>query len=115
MFDSIIILTAIDTSEYPTDGFICRFDTDGYRFATGVRRDEYIRKYWHKEQSLDRTYTRERLAAVEGVLDNLEVWLQERIDYWKTLGRDGERYLQQCEIALYGDPDRDGWQGVREW
>ena len=53
--------------------------------------------------------------AVKGVLDDLEDWLQGRIDYWALQGRDGERLLQQCEIALHGNPERDGWQGVREW
>jgi len=47
-----------------------------------------------KEQPLDRTYTKERLAAVEGVLDKLENWLQDRIDYWESQERQGysERY-----------------------
>ena len=88
----------------------CKFDLDGYRSASRVGRDEYIREYWNKEQPLDRTYTKDRLGAVEGVLDNLEKWLQQRIDYWETQGRDGERYLQQCEIALLGDNE-----GIREW
>ncbi len=96
-------------------GFGCRFDLDGYRSAVGTGRDAYIREYWNKEQPLARTYTEERLAAIEGVLDTLEGWLQDRIDYWKSHGRDGERYLQECEIALHGDPERDGMQGVREW
>ena len=96
-------------------GFHCLFDLEGFRSANGTGRNTYIRKYWHKEQPLGRTYTKERLAAAEDVLDNLEGWLQERIDYWETQGRDGERYLQQCEIALHGDHERDGWQGVREW
>lgn len=98
-------------------GIDCRFDRDGYRIANGVGRDAYIRKYWHKEQPLDRTYTKERLAAVEGVLDNLEKWLQNRIDYWETQERSqfSQLRLVECEIALHGNPDRDGVQGVREW
>ena len=75
----------------------------------------YLRKYWNKEQPLNRTYTKERLTAVEGVLDNLERWLQERIDYWKAQGRDGEGHLRSCEIALHGNPEEDGYQGIREW
>ena len=98
MFDKLIFLAAIDSTQYANDGFVCRFDSDGYRVATGVGRDAYIRKYWHKEQPLDRTYTKERLSAVEGVLNNLEQWLQERIDYWESQGRDGEYSLQRCEI-----------------
>ena len=104
-----------NSGNYRAPGFQCRFDQNSFRTAIDVGRDEYIRKYWHKEQPLDRTYTKERLTAVTAVLDNLEGWLQERIDYWETQERDGERYLQQCEIALHGDPDRDGYQGVREW
>ena len=104
-----------DFENYYVPGLRCLFDRNGYRTATNVGRDAYIRKYWHKEQPLDRTYTKERLDAVTAVLDNLEGWLQERIDYWETQGRDGERHLQQCEIALHGDPEQDGWQGVREW
>ena len=104
-----------DFENYYVPGFLCLFDREGYRSAAGTGRGEYIRKYWHKEQPLDRTYTKERLDAVTAVLDNLEGWLQERIDYWETQGRDGEGYLQQCEIALHGDPEQDGWQGVREW
>lgn len=96
-------------------GLPCAFDTMSHRIAPNTGRDHYIRKYWYKEQPLARTYTKERLAAVEGVLDNLEGWLQERIDYWETQGRDGEGYLQQCEIALHGDRDMDGYQGIREW
>ena len=121
MFDSVMMLVGWGwayNDRYGrelTPGFGCLFSRDGRRHATGTGRDAYIRKYWHKEQPLDRTYTKERLAAVEGVLDNLERWLQERIDYWETQGRDGEGYLQQCEIALHGNPEQDGWQGVREW
>ena len=102
-------------NDYRIPGAKCNFDLDDYRSATGTGRDEYIRKYWNKEQPLERTYTKERLAAVESVLDNLEYWLQERIDYWESQGREGERYLQQCEIALLGDPERPPYQGVREW
>ena len=119
MLDSLIMFVGLNSGDYvnSVSGFNCRFDQDGYRIATGVGRDSYIRKYWHKEQPLDRTYTKERLAAVEGVLDNLENWLQDRISYWEAQGQRGrsEEYLQQCEIALHGDSERDGWQGVREW
>lgn len=128
MLDSVIMLVGWDyfaspnPGDYGAPGFDCRFDRvptyryrEGYRSAVGTGRDEYIRKYWHKEQPLNRTYTKERLAAVEGVLDNLEGWLQERIDYWETQGRGGESDLQQCELALHGNPEQDGWQGVREW
>ena len=96
-------------------GFACAFDTVSHHIAPNTGRNHYIRKYWNKEQPLDRTYTKERLDAVTAVLDNLEGWLQARIDYWETQGRDGEGYLQQCEIALHGNPGRDGYQGVREW
>lgn len=126
MLDSVIMLVGWSYFASPNPGndrapgFDCRFERgytyyEGYRSAAGTGRDEYIRKYWHKEQPFDRTYTKERLAAVEGVLDNLEGWLQERIDYWETQGRGGESDLQQCELALHGDPEQDGWQGVREW
>ena len=130
MFDSAIMLVGwggdaaypigharirYDFENYYVPGLLCLFDREGYRSAAGTGRGEYIRKYWHKEQPLDRTYTKERLDAVTAVLDNLESWLQERIDYWEAQGRDGERYLQQCEIALHGDPEQAGWQGVREW
>ena len=119
MLDSVMMLAGWGHYSSPYDyrwlGFLCKFDQESFRTATGVGRDEYIRKYWNKEQPLNRTYTKERLTAVEGVLDNLERWLQERIDYWESLGRDGEGNLQQCEIALHGDPKEDGWQGVREW
>ena len=53
-----------------------------YKTATGIGRGEYIRQYWHKEQPLDRTYTAERLEAVEGVVDKLEQWLKETADMW---------------------------------
>ncbi len=121
MFDNVIMLVGWGlaySDRYRRDltpGFGCLFSPDGPRHATGTGRDEYIRKYWHKEQPLERTYTKERLDAVTDVLDNLEGWLQERIDYWETQGRDGEGRLRGCEITLHGDPERDGWQGVREW
>ena len=119
MLDSVMMLVGWSGYSSPYDyrwlGFLCKFDQESFRTATGAGRDEYIRKYWNKEQPLNRTYTKERLTAVEGVLGNLERWLQERIDYWESLGRDGEGDLQQCEIALHGDPEQDGWQGVREW
>ena len=108
-------------SEIP--GFWCPTDVSDvgsywpteHRTATGIGRDEYIRMYWHKEQPLDRTYTKERLFAVENVLDNLDGWLQTRIDLWESLGKDYEGSLVGCEKALNGDPERNGWQGVREW
>ena len=121
MFDNVIMLVGWGwalTDRYGrklTPGFGCLFSRDGRRHATGTGRDAYIRKYWYKEQPLERTYTKERLDAVTAVLDNLEGWLQERIDYWETQGRDGEGRLRGCEITLHGDPERDGWQGVREW
>lgn len=121
MFDVILMLVGWDYYAGPrpdldgAPGFDCRFDQEGYRTAANVGRDDYIRGYWHKEQPLRRTYTKDRLMAVKGVLDDLEDWLQGRIDYWALQGRDGERLLQQCEIALHGNPERDGWQGVREW
>jgi len=104
-----------NSGNYSAPGFQCRFDQNSFRTAIDVGRDEYIRTYWNKEQPLQRTFTKERLAAVESVLDNLEKWLQERIDYWDTQGRDGESRLRRCEIALHGDPEQDGYQGVREW
>ena len=121
MFDSVMMLAGwgwVLPPRYARDampGFNCKSDQDYANTATGVGRDEYIRKYWYKEQPLNRTYTKQRLDAVTDVLDNLEGWLQGRIDYWESQGRDGERYLQECEIALHGDPEWDGWQGVREW
>ena len=97
-------------------GFNCAF-SEGGSIATGTGRDAYIRKYWHKEQPLNRTYTKERLDAVTAVLDNLEGWLQERIDYWETQERSqfSQFRLVECEIALHGNPKQEGWQGVREW
>ena len=119
MLDNVMVLVGwgdyLSPYDYRWLGFHCKFDQESFRIATAIGRDEYIRKYWYKEQPLDRTYTKERLTTVESVLDNLEKWLQERIDYWESQGRDGERYLQQCEVALHGDPERDGYQGVREW
>ena len=118
--DSVLMYVGWDNASEPYErnrvrGFDCRFDQEGYSIATGVGRNDYIRKYWYKEQPLDRTYTKERLTAIEGVLDNLEKWLQDRIDYWESQGQESERNLVKCELALHGDPDRDGWQGVREW
>ena len=86
-------------------GIGCGFDQEDYLVSIEVGRDEYIRKYWHKEQPINRTYTKERLTAVEGILDELENWLQERTDFWETQGRDSERHLQQCEIS---------WQKFKE-
>ena len=118
--DSIMMLVGWDyyaAEQYASNapGFDCRYNKEGYQSASGVGRDDYIRKYWHKEQPLERTYTKERLRDAEYVLDNLEKWLQDRIDYWESQGRQGERHLQKCELALYGDPEQAGWQGVREW
>ena len=122
MLDSVMMLVgwgrALRSSSghyFIHPGFGCAFDSDGYRSATGTGRDEYIRRYLNKERPLNRTYTLERLTAAEGVLDNLEEWLQERIDFWESEGRDGERYLQQCETTLHGDPERNGYQGMKEW
>ena len=115
-FDLIIMSVGYGENYYGNEseiGIDCRFDQEGYRIATGVGRDTYVRKYWHKEQPLDRTYTKERLTAVESVLDNLEKWLQQRIDYWGTQER--QLRLVECEIALHGNPDMNGVQGVREW
>lgn len=36
-------------------------DEPYYRTTIGIGRDSYIRKYWHKEQPIDRTYTAKRL------------------------------------------------------
>ena len=107
MLDRAMMLTgwAFRTYLEGSPGPGCRFDQENALAATGVGRDPYIRKYWNKEQPLHRTYTKERLTAVEDVLDNIEKWLQERIDYWETQGRDGERHLQQCEIS---------WQNLKE-
>ena len=105
-----------NSANYSAPGIQCRFDQSSFRTAIDVGRDEYIRKYWNKEQPLHRTFTKERLAAVESVLDNLEKWLQERIDYWETQEHTPTAWrLPQCEIALHGDPEQDGYQGVREW
>ena len=115
-FDLIIMSVGYGENYYGNEseiGIDCRFDQEGYRIATGVGRDTYVRKYWHKEQPLDRTYTQERLTAAESVLDNLEKWLQQRIDYWGTQER--QLHLVECEIALHGNPDMNGVQGVREW
>ena len=120
MLDSLMMLVGwgrvakFRSSTFYLVGFDCAFMERGGT-ADGTGRDAYICRYWNREQPLDRAYTKERLDAVTAVLDNLEGWLQGRIDYWETQGRDGEGYLQQCEIALHGDPEQDGWQGVREW
>ena len=66
-----------------------------YKTAIGIGRDEYIRQYWHKEQPLDRTYTAERLEAVESVVDNLEQWLQDTADMWWD-----EHEKEYCDAAL---------------
>ena len=66
-----------------------------YKTVTGIGRDEYIRQYWHKEQPLDRTYTAERLKAVESVVDNLEKWLQDTADMWWN-----EHEKEYCDSAL---------------
>ena len=66
-----------------------------YKMATSIGRDEYIRQYWHKEQPLDRTYTTERLEAVEFVVDKLEQWLQDTADMWWD---DHEK--EYCDAAL---------------
>ena len=123
MLDSVIMLAGwgdIDRRPGYVDvipGFACQFDRNGYRTARQTGRDEYIRKYWNKEQPIDRTYTKERLVAVESVLDNLEGWLQDRIDYWEKQGRNYEQRLIECERALHGSPHGRGLerQGVREW
>ena len=75
-------------------------DAPYFRTITGVGRVAYIRKYWHKEQPLDRTYTAQRLTAVEGVVDKLEKYLQGRIDYWWEEEHRNEQYYNQCEQAL---------------
>ena len=66
-----------------------------YKTATSIGRDEYIRQYWHKEQPLDRTYTTERLEAVESVVDELEQWLQDTADMWWD-----EHEKEYCDAAL---------------
>lgn len=79
-------------------------DEPYYRTTIGIGRDSYIRKYWHKEQPIDRTYTVKRLTAVESVVDKLEEYIQGRIDYWwetemnERFNR--ERAYNQCEQAL---------------
>ena len=66
-----------------------------YETVMGTGRDEYIRQHWHKEQPLERTYTTERLEAVESVVDNLEKWLQDTADMW------WDEYEQEyCDTAL---------------
>ncbi len=66
-----------------------------YETVTGIGRDEYIREYWHKERPLDRTYTNERLEAIESVVDNLEQWLQDTADMWWD-----EHEKEYCDAAL---------------
>ena len=66
-----------------------------FKTATGIGRDEYIRHYWHKEQPLERTYTTERLKAVESVVDSLEQWLQDTADMWWE-----EHEKEYCDAAL---------------
>lgn len=71
-----------------------------FRSVMGIGRNSYIRKYWHKQQPLDRTYTVKRLTAVESVVDKLEEYLQGRIDYWWEEEHRNEQYYNQCEQAL---------------
>ena len=66
-----------------------------YKTVTGIGRDEYIRQNWHKEQPLERTYTTERLKAVESVVNNLEQWLQDTADMWWD-----EYEKEYCDAAL---------------
>ena len=66
-----------------------------YETVTGIGRDEYIRQNWHKEQPLERTYTTERLKAVESVVDELEKWLQDTADMWWD-----EHEQEYCDAAL---------------
>lgn len=66
-----------------------------YKTVASIGRDEYIRQYWHKEQPLARTYTAERLEAVESVVDNLEQWLQDTADMWWE-----EHEKEYCDAAL---------------
>lgn len=69
-----------------------------FRTATGIGRDAYIRKYWYKEQPIERTYTDERLAAVESVVDKLEEWLDRQADYWWD--KYEQKRYNRCERAL---------------
>lgn len=69
-----------------------------FRTATGIGRDAYIRKYWYKEQPIERTYTDERLAAVESVVDKLEEWLDRQADYWWD--KYEQKRYNRCEQAL---------------
>lgn len=66
-----------------------------YKTATGIGRDKYIRQHWHKEKPLDRTYTTERLEAVESVVDNLQQWLQDTADRWWD-----EHEKEYCDATL---------------
>ena len=79
------------------NGLQCPADSSQpfYKTVTGIGRDDYIRRYWHKERPLDRTYTTERLEAVESVVDNLEQWLQETADMWWD-----EYEKEYCDAAL---------------
>ena len=97
--------------------YACPLDIDRTGSFTDIEtidnigRAEYIHKYWDKEQILERTYTRERLDAVDRVLDNLERALQDRIDYWKSQWEADEsenivRYIEQCELSLIGVRDK---------
>ena len=83
-------------------GYRCTSNADArnYWTAMGIGRDSYIRKYWHKEQPIDRTYTAQRLTAVESVVDKLEKYLQGRIDYWWEDEHKNESYYKECEQAL---------------
>ena len=69
-----------------------------YSDATNIGRDAYIRKYWHNTQPIERTYTKERLAAAENVVDELEKYIQGRMDYWWE--NKDERQYRECEDAL---------------
>lgn len=69
-----------------------------FRIAAGIGRDSYIRKYWYKEQPIERTYTNERLAAVERVVDKLEEWLDRQADYWWD--KYEQKRYNRCEQAL---------------
>ena len=75
-------------------------DEPYYRTTIGIGRDSYIRKYWHKEQPIDRTYTVKRLTAVESVVDKLEEYLEGRLDYWWEEEHQNESHYNQCERAL---------------
>ena len=78
-------------------GWSCLIDLSPpfYKTVTSIGRDKYIRQYWHREQPLDRTYTAERLEAVESVVDKLEKWLQDTADMWWD-----EHEQEYCDTAL---------------